>query len=641
MTLNTSTVVADTDILASQYNDLRKDIIELGGEYAVATGSGGAYAVTIDSQITSLATGFTVKFKANHTYSGSPTLNINGIGAVNISNLSTVTSGRIYIGVYDGTGPDFVLFEANVNQGIVLTSGEDISQGDLISLKGGQAVKAKRESFGAKDTVAPTSAFDATTNCTILRNTDTQAVAFYKNNIDLIEVDETDQSISIADNESDTGATSEYGQTACNIDTGVFASVRYNGGAIDVTVISISGSTITTEDSVQLVASGADNNYFSIAKVDTNKFAVCYEDGTDVVIVGCSYSGGTITVDSANQFTRTGTDTAQWAIVPYATDEIIFFYDDVSDDDVYRQKITFSGTVPTGGTSTVLSANTSFQAVIVSDSFVGLVVVTSSTLHYSIKGSDTWANKVNVGSSFECIVEIENYEGNKFTLVNGAWTGGDDTRYNATLKNNSSGEVSVITYGQAVISVVDLDNNIFGSSVTLGTPNTFNHIYGCSNLHMIQGVAANSASNGDNVLIVTNGIVGGYSSLTKGTNYYYDVSDLSTLVANWGHYKIGTAVSTTEINVCLSKTAKPTRYGFTTTSNSALPLNVFYHFAGAYSYGVAGAGVFIEEGEDKFLSPSNASEVAYAGTYSYNTPNLLIVNDDSSVTGYITNEFAL
>lgn len=139
MTLNTSIVVADTDILASQYNNLRKDVIELGGEYAVATGSGGAYAVTVDSQITSLVTGFTVKFKANHTHStATPTLNVNSIGVrtlVLIDGSTTparhIQNGDIIHAVYDGTS--FVIINKQVLPKATSVMYSDLSDTTLTS----------------------------------------------------------------------------------------------------------------------------------------------------------------------------------------------------------------------------------------------------------------------------------------------------------------------------------------------------------------------------------------------------------------------------------------------------------------------------------------------------------------------------
>jgi hypothetical protein len=641
MALNSSTATAGTDALASEYNDLRLDAIELGGEYAVATGSGGAYAVSIDSEVTAYATGMAIKFKANHTYSGTSTINVNSIGTRNVSNVDTIINGKVYIAVYDGT--NFVLFEeARAESGRTITAGEDLSEGDLVSLNDNdEAVKANRVAINLESNVSPTASVN---NIVILKNTNTQAIAFYDGNIDLIEVDESDQSISIADNEADSGVIGQYGQSACEIDDNTFASVRY-GGSIDITVATVAGTTITIEDTAQLVASGADSTYYSIAKIDTNKFAVCYEDGTDVIVVGCSYSGGSITVDSANQFTRTGSSTQQWVVVPYDTDEIIFVYRDDPGDDVYRQPITFSGTVPTGGSSTLMFSNDVFLQVWVSDNFVGIEEGSTDNIDYSVRGSDVWST-LGDGSFVTNPTEIEAYEGDKYTVATGDF-GTSDTIYQAVLKGSVNGEISILAYNSTSIGTADLDNDkVGGGQTSFSSSSNFIHVYGMGNLERIQGVASHDVSSGDDVQVVSSGIVSGYTGLTEGNKYYYDLDDLSTLVANSGHIQIGQAVSATQMSIDIQRTPKPYRSTFVTGA-STITRKSSYHFLGLYQYGVTNIGsfgnqgVFIEEGEDKFLTFDSASEAAFLGTYSYNTPNLVVIDDNNSATYYITTEYNL
>lgn len=643
MTLNTSTVVADTDILASQYNDLRKDVIELGGEYAVATGSGGAYAVTVDSQITSLVTGFTVKFKANHTYSGSPTLNINSIGAVNISNLSTITNGRIYIGIYDGTGPNFILFEETVEkkaEGVILVAGEDISEGDLISLNSsGEAVKSVREIPSVVDSVSPSQGFTANTNCTILPVNSTQAIAFYNGAIDLIEVDESNQSISIIDSDTSVGGTtSQYAPIAISIDTTTYAFLYVTGGSIYVSVVTVAGGVITVEDTLSIdTVSGT---YNTIAKVDTNKFAVCYSDGSNIIIVGLTYSAGTITADSANQFTRTASTTQQWVIAPYATDEIIFFYRDDPGDDVYRQKVTFSGTVPIGGSSTSIFTNLAFLNVWVSDYAVGVTNGNNDNLYYSERGSDTWSNMSAFSASQNRIGnEIESYDGAKYSVIHGEFSGGNDTYFPCVLKNKLQDGISIITYNAAHLSVIDYDNNGHGILTNYGSNSVFNHLYIRGNLDTIQGIATTTVTQGNNLLVANTGVVGGFTGLTAGNSYGYNIDNISTIVS-WGHIQLGTAVSATELEVNIHRTSKPIRMGVTTSAINNAPLSIHYHLLGIEQLGVAGYGVFIEEGEDKFLAPSATTEGPLF-TYSYNTSNILVLSNNTGVTRYLTNEFAL
>ena len=67
MSLNSNIVTVWQDALASNYNDLRKDVLENAGEYAVATWSGSSYEITVDNEITSLSTWQIFKFEANFT----------------------------------------------------------------------------------------------------------------------------------------------------------------------------------------------------------------------------------------------------------------------------------------------------------------------------------------------------------------------------------------------------------------------------------------------------------------------------------------------------------------------------------------------------------------------------------------------
>ena len=107
---NSSTVASGDDVLASQYNNLRKDSLQNAGDYATATGSSNAFAISIDSQISAYDEGQVFKFKANHTIDGSATLNVNGIGAKTIkhtdgTNLDTndIVNNQISEVIYDGT----------------------------------------------------------------------------------------------------------------------------------------------------------------------------------------------------------------------------------------------------------------------------------------------------------------------------------------------------------------------------------------------------------------------------------------------------------------------------------------------------------------------------------------------------------
>jgi hypothetical protein len=110
---NSSAVAGGDTVLATQYNNLRKDTIINAGDYATSTGSANAYVLAIDGQITAYATGQIFKFKANFTNTGAATLNVNSIGAKSIKKKSggslidvgagDILSGEIVLCIYDGT----------------------------------------------------------------------------------------------------------------------------------------------------------------------------------------------------------------------------------------------------------------------------------------------------------------------------------------------------------------------------------------------------------------------------------------------------------------------------------------------------------------------------------------------------------
>lgn len=107
---NSSTVAAGDTVLATQYNNVRKDTVINAGDYNTSGGSSNAFTLTLDSQITAYVTGMVVKFKANFDNTATPTLNINTLGAKSIKkNISEdlapfdIRNGQLIIVMYDGT----------------------------------------------------------------------------------------------------------------------------------------------------------------------------------------------------------------------------------------------------------------------------------------------------------------------------------------------------------------------------------------------------------------------------------------------------------------------------------------------------------------------------------------------------------
>lgn len=78
--------------------------------YAADTGAANAYVVTLSPALTAYVNGMPVRFKAANANTGASTININGVGAVNLTTVGggTLASGKIQAGyivecVYDGT----------------------------------------------------------------------------------------------------------------------------------------------------------------------------------------------------------------------------------------------------------------------------------------------------------------------------------------------------------------------------------------------------------------------------------------------------------------------------------------------------------------------------------------------------------
>jgi len=104
-------VSANTAATATQYNNLRKDVLQNAGDYASSTGSANAYLLSIDSQIAAYDEGQVFKFKANFTNTSAATLNVNSIGAKTIKKnngsddlaAGDIANGQIVNVIYDGT----------------------------------------------------------------------------------------------------------------------------------------------------------------------------------------------------------------------------------------------------------------------------------------------------------------------------------------------------------------------------------------------------------------------------------------------------------------------------------------------------------------------------------------------------------
>jgi len=556
MAINSSIAVAGEDALASQYNDLRLDSIELGGEYAEATGSGGNYQVSIDSEVTTLNEGLTVKFKANHSFAGSITVDVNGLGGISLSNVNTVEAGKLYIVIYEGS--EFRGFQEFKDSSLILQAGKNISQGELVSINAqGQVVPSVRELPAVVDTLINSNGTVSGQRVQILKAGDNRAISHIQGTIELLEVDLSTNSLSIIDSVDYTGFNySQYGRTMTKLTDSLFAIVYGSSSTImEVAIVSLAGDTLTIEDTAVVATGVSDNKYITIARVADDRLAVCTDDGSNVVIVGVSYSAGSITVDTANQITRSLASTQSWVITRYNNNEVMFFYQDEPGDDLYRSKITFTGTNPSLSGTFRFTNNTNFTVVVDTETFIGVGEQGSDRYWYSKPGTDSWSS-LNMNGSIDGFNQGFNYEGNKYLSIRDEVSAfGGRRPQNGCVLEWSDNKMLAISFNIGSILLVDQDNSLTSGVTLAGTlPNRYNLLYMEGNLDSIQGVAGSDASTGVAVAVNSTGVQGGYAGLTLGNTYYVSLADLTTLTSTPSDIKIGTAISDTEISLNIERT---------------------------------------------------------------------------------------
>lgn len=84
MALNSATVSVGDVATATQYNNVRKDIVQFGGDYATTGGTQPTYTLTVESQFVLVAGAIVKGIIHSANAGGAATLNVNGGGAVAI-----------------------------------------------------------------------------------------------------------------------------------------------------------------------------------------------------------------------------------------------------------------------------------------------------------------------------------------------------------------------------------------------------------------------------------------------------------------------------------------------------------------------------------------------------------------------------
>ncbi len=166
-----STVASAQAATATQYNNLRKDVLQNAGDYATTTGGTNAYVLAVDSQIAAYAAGQVFKFTASFSNTGSATLNVNSIGAITIKKNVTenldandIITGQICSVVYDTNGNFQIISTPPVNKlQKSYTAGQAITAGQSVALSDGtktasisQTSSNAQQSFSGTNEIAQT-----------------------------------------------------------------------------------------------------------------------------------------------------------------------------------------------------------------------------------------------------------------------------------------------------------------------------------------------------------------------------------------------------------------------------------------------------------------------------------------------------
>lgn len=128
--------VAGDVIFAADVNDDRLDVVVNAGDYADDIGTVNAIEVSLDSQIVAYAAGLVVKVEVANTNTDNPTLEVNGLGAVDIIDQegnpiggNSLIAGGNYIFMHDGA--NFQLMNAIAKSTKVFIAGETITGNTL------------------------------------------------------------------------------------------------------------------------------------------------------------------------------------------------------------------------------------------------------------------------------------------------------------------------------------------------------------------------------------------------------------------------------------------------------------------------------------------------------------------------------
>jgi hypothetical protein len=309
-------------------------------------------------------------------------------------------------------------------------------------------------------------------------------------------------------------ANTDYISAAALSSTSFVVAYRDIGNSSYSTAIigTVSGTTITFGS--EYVFNPASTYYISAAALSSTSFVVAYRDigNSGTAIIG-TVSGTTITFGSPYVFNPASTSYISAAAL--SSTSFVVAYSDIGNS-YYGTAIigNVSGTTITFGSEYVFNAagTDSISAAALSS--------TSFVVAYRDIGNSSYGTAI-----------IGNVSGTTITF-------GSEYVFNAA--NTDSISAAALSSTSFVVAYRDIGNSYYGTAIKGNVSGTtigfaYNFI----------GIAKNSASEGQQVSVIIEGVSDGHSGLTPGVIYYANPD--GSLTTSTTRYRVGLAISSTEI----------------------------------------------------------------------------------------------
>ena len=566
MTFISSVTTAGAQAEASQYNDLREDVIGNAGDYGVTGGSANVQTLTIDGSIAlaDIVDGFKVRFKAGFTTSTStPTLNVNATGAVTMITRdgSPIAIGLIVAGGYYEAvklGVNWVVDSIVENiDGYSQSALHAITAGDLVSTgyngSGFEKTILHHLHDGARNTVAHS---QTAPNTVELNEWQALSLSISGGDIQFKLATIGANWVLGVGSLTNTGIAATTIFQAIQIANNKVLVVSDNSGTARLSVISYDGATFTYGAAVTITSESISvRTDVDFCSHTTNAFYGVYRGtGGCTDIVG-TVSGATITLGSATVVNAAFV--AGLCLCEVLTATKVALANQQSAGIVFYARRTITGTTTASdvtavsGSPSVLSCilkRTSTTVFVQSTGSDSAVMGTTGAISLGIRpglGTERLVKKAEVfavnDDYFFSLV------GTAITITHLASGVGEfnDTRGSATIPTTT--KTSGTQY--AVLSQIGLSHGLKLIVVNGANLELWLH-YG--NYKSVAGVAAETVALGATLFTSIMGIVT-LSGLTINKDYYQDLNGLLSTDSTLANYKVGRALSTTRMYVNISR----------------------------------------------------------------------------------------